>query len=286
MKVCQHCRWLAAFALAVLMTMNVGCDDDDKSPCEVSMITNQLAAPYGILPDGNDYLVTGGGRVDRVTRGGAVTTVAMLTNPSGSGLLRKSGVLYALDNPPGNLLRMDASFAATQIATGLQNPVDMDLDGDDFIVSDYDNRRGPPGGPAGGYGRLLRIKPSGDVQVITGTGLGGTGAVSVQPDGYFVTDFDGGRLLRVAKDTGAVSEVAVGLGNPVGIRFHRDAFYVTDFAGASSGGRLLRITKTGTVSVLEVAGLGAAAGLAIDGEDLLVTDLIGGQMFRVASCME
>lgn len=268
-----------------LIAASAGCGDTAKS-CEVTLVASTLVAPYGLLVEGRSYLVTGGGRVDRVDQDGNVTTITNLTAPSGSGLLRLNGAVYVLDNPPGKLVRMNDGWTGSDVATGLQNPVDLDIDGNAFIVSDYDNRKGPPGGPSGNNGRLLRVQLDGRVDVIVGSGLGGPGAVSVQPEGYFVPDYDQGRLLKIAKDTGAITEVATGLGNPVAIRFHDGAFYITDFAGASSGGRLLRVTKSGSVTVLPVSGIGASAGLVIDGSDMLVTDLIGGQLFRISNCLD
>ena len=110
--------------------------------------------------------------------------------------------------------------------------------------------------------------------------------MSVQPDGYYVTDYDGGRLLRVSKDKGIVTVVATGLGNPVGIKWYGSAFYIADFAGASSAGRILQVGKDGSVKVLNASGLGSAAGLAIEGKDILITDLIGGRLLRVSGGLE
>jgi glucose/arabinose dehydrogenase len=276
--------------LAIVVTMT-GCGGSGgssgapKAACSVATVASGMQAPYGILAESGSYLVTGGGLVYSI-QGSAVSNVAKLTAPSGSGLLRYGGALFVLDNPPGKLLRLDNAFKSTEVASGLGNPVDMDVDGDAFIIDDYDNRKGPPGGPGGNNGRVLRVRQDGTVAVITASGLGGPGAVNVQPEGYYVTDYDGGRLLRISKDKGEITVLATGLGNPVGIRFYKDAFFMADFAGASSGGRILKASKDGSVQVLNASGLGAAAGIFIEGKDILVTDLIGGRLLRVGGCLE
>lgn len=264
-----------------------GCGDAVTMPVEatVTTIASGMMAPYGILVDNGSYLVTGGGNLYSI-KGSEASIVKTLTAPSGSGLLRHKGSLFVLDNPPGKLLSIDSSWKSTEVATGLGNPVDLDIDGDALIVDDYDNRQGSPGGPSGNNGRILRVYQDGRVDVVASIGLGGVGAVSVQPDGYYVTDYDGGRLLRVSKDKGTVTVVATGLGNPVGIKWYGSAFYIADFAGASSAGRILQVGKDGSVKVLNASGLGSAAGLAIEGKDILITDLIGGRLLRVSGGLE
>src|ERR1043165_4400326 len=123
----------ACVALCLLGTASCGGDDDKSATedkvCSVSVLTEELAAPYGILVESDGYLVTGGGRIDHVSKWNEGSTVAELTNPSGSGLVRVKGDLFVLDNPPGKLIAMSPTWTQTVIAEGLQNPVDLDAAG-------------------------------------------------------------------------------------------------------------------------------------------------------------
>lgn len=253
-----------------------------QEACLVEEVASGLAIPYGLLveEDGN-YLVTVDGEIIRVFEDGMLESLVQTSENSASGMIYHEQAVLMLDNTGESLVRYDAQWSATTVATGLGDPVSIVLDGNNYIVTDFAEAMTP-----GEDGRLLRVTSAGVVEEIASAGLGAAAGVALADDGYYVTDFISGRLLHVAR-TGEVDVVAEGLGNPVDIKRRDDLLYIADFAGGSAGGRILMVsTSDHSVTTLDVSGLGSASGLALDGPDIVVADISGGKIFRVNNCIE
>jgi len=279
--------------VAASAALGAGCsgdDDDDESPpepdaaprpaCAMEVVASGLDKPFGILIDGEDFIVSADGVILAVTAAGESSVVATVSRESFAGLTRRGEDVIGMDNRVRNVIRFTpGTWQSTVIATEVGAGVSIETDGDDYILSDYNDAMNLDNN------RLVRVKPDGSSQVIAGIGLGGPAGIMVDADGYIVSDYDGGRLLRVTRE-GEISVLLDGLGSPVEFKMYDGRYYIADYVRGSSSGRILEASADfSETRSLPVASLGSPSGLVIDGRDIYTTDLTGGRLLRLTNCL-
>jgi hypothetical protein len=169
-----------------------------------TVIATGLGMPNVAVQDGDDFVVVdigtptddkpGPARLLRVSPEGNVTTIASKNLGGPAGLYIDEDGYWVPDFILGRLLLVSRTGGVKVIAENLGQPLDIDFDGEAFIISDFADgfRDGV------GKGRILRVTKSGDVKVIANRGQAGnpTGLVLRGPDIYY-TDVLTGEVLKI-----------------------------------------------------------------------------------------
>ena len=252
---------------------------------EIEIIVDGLSGPYGIVVNNNDLAVTVDGALLNIDAFGNLTTLASLNDSPALDVFFDGSDFVVLESVPpafqtASLLRVSQTGDVETIAMFAGDPIGLAVQGEDFIVVDFNQVNG---NPTVGNGRLLRISEDGNnTSIIASENLGGASEVVVEDNNFWLTDFSLGRLLKVSP-SGNVTEIATGLGQPLDIELDGENFIITDFADGFNNpglGRILRVSKTGQVETL-LSGIGNPSGIAIEGSDIFFTDIVQGTVNRV-----
>jgi hypothetical protein len=171
----------------------------------ISVIATGLGLPNVAVQEGSDFIVVdigtptdemlGPARLLRVSLDGNVTPIATQNLGGPAGLYIDEDGYWVPDFILGRLLLVSREGNVEVVAEGLGQPLDIDFDGEAFIVTDFHNGFRPEGV---GKGRIFRIFKSGRVEVIGRSGEVGnpTGLILRGPD-ILYTDVLEGTVLKI-----------------------------------------------------------------------------------------
>ncbi|NER25552.1 MAG: hypothetical protein F6J96_33650 [Symploca sp. SIO1C2] len=91
----------------------------------------------------------------------------------------------------GRLLFVTANGDVTEIATGLGQPLDIEFDGKDFLITDFADGFNTPGN-----GRILRVSKTGKVETLF-SNIGNPSGLAIDGDDLLFTDIVEGRVAKI-----------------------------------------------------------------------------------------
>ncbi|MCB9795277.1 MAG: SMP-30/gluconolactonase/LRE family protein [Alphaproteobacteria bacterium] len=214
---------------------------------------------------------------------GALTTLLADSQGGDDVLWHPDGFLVVSDPlgdgsasaPAGTALRrVELDGRVSVYADGLVRPLGNDIDAQGRVYA----------AEWGGEGRVFRVSPEGDVEVLT-SGLSYASNMVAHPDGaLYVTDWDQDTVYRVSED-GEREVFAQGepLAGPVGIALDLDGASL--LVASFDHGRIYRLDPDGGLepfAELPEAGYGATADLVVTPLGVFVTSFGGHRVYRVS----
>lgn len=91
----------------------------------------------------------------------------------------------------GRLLFVTANGDVTEVTTGLGQPLDIEFDGQDFLITDFANGFETPKN-----GRILRVSKTGQVETLL-SDIGNPSGLAIDGDDLVFTDIVDGRVARI-----------------------------------------------------------------------------------------
>ncbi len=171
-----------------------------------STIATGLGLPVGLARKDDDFIVVdigtpddnviGNARLLRVSLNGDISVISSNETESlgaPAAVFVDEDNFWLTDFNLGRLLSVSSTGEVTEVATNLGEPLDIDFNGKNFLISDFARGFDNPGN-----GRILEITASGEIESVI-TGIGNPSGLTFQGSDLVFTDVVAGSISRVEK---------------------------------------------------------------------------------------
>ena len=165
---------------------------------DIETIAPNVGDLIGLALQGNDLIAVdfgfgieepyAEGQLLRISPDGSVSIIGSKGLGGPAEVVTNNNNFWVTDFSLGRLLKVSPNGDVTEIATGLGQPLDIEFDEMDFIVTDFADGFNNPGN-----GRILRISQSGEVETLI-SGIGNPSAITIQGSDILFTDTASGRV--------------------------------------------------------------------------------------------